>query len=623
MLKLEGVTLAMGGRDLLVGADLHVHPGDKIGLVGRNGTGKTTLLRAIVGEVLPDRGRVTLRGDAVIGWLPQTAVSGSTKTVWDEAKSQMASLDALRGRLEAAERAVERGDDGAIERLDEAQNAFRIAGGWAADERIGEVLHGLGFGPDEWKRTCDTFSGGWQMRIALARLLLSEPNLLLLDEPTNHLDLHARSWLARYLDGYPHAVLVVSHDRHLLDRVCKRIVELRGQELHAFTGNFTSWLRQREERIAQQQAAFESQQKEIARLERFVERFGAKATKASQAQSRQKVLDKMERIDAPEAESKPRLRLPPAPGASYDVITLEKAAVGYGETVVLRDVDLAIERGMRIAVLGPNGSGKSTLLGALSARLPLSAGRRKLGKDVRIGVFTQDLAQDLPADGAPVEVVLARAPRATPGQVRAALGALGLTGDAALRPIGVLSGGEKARVALASFAVQPFDVLLLDEPTNHLDAVTVDVLVEALSEYDGALVVVTHDRFLVEQVATHVVMVRDGRIELRQGVRPEDFDPVAPTRSSEASAAAGGADDHAARKKRARERDRALRRIEAVQQEIEALEARIAAVDERMIEVATNYPEVSALAAEREGLEAKLAASYAEWEQLEASLAAP
>ncbi len=617
MLKLEDVTLSAGSRELLIRSSAHIHPGDKVGLIGRNGTGKTTLLRAIVGELLLDGGKIRVRNGAVVGWLPQTAVSGSTRTVWEEAASRMAQHEVLKTTLERAQVDVEAGLPGAVERLDVATEAFRIAGGWAIDERIGEVLYGLGFGKEDWHRSCDTFSGGWQMRIALARLLLSSPTVLLLDEPTNHLDIAARSWLSKYLSKYSGTVVIVSHDRHLLDTVCRRIFELRGGSLADFTGNFTAWVREREARALQAQDAFESQQKEIAKLERFVERFGAKATKAAQAQSRQNQLDKMERVDAPERESKPRFRIAPSTSSVAEPLSLRKASVGWPEKkLLLKEIDFHLERGMRLAVLGPNGVGKSSLLACLSGRIPLVAGQRRVGKDVRVGVFTQDLAQDLPAEQTALEVVLARSPRSTPGEVRAALGALGLSGEAALRRIGDLSGGEKARVALACFSVQPFDVLLLDEPTNHLDVITVDVLVDALRGYEGALLVVSHDRYLIEQLATHVAHVRGGALEIHEGVQEQDFEPAF-LEKDKAQRPVEGSSDHSDRKRRQRERDRAIKRVETIQTELAKLESESTVLDEQLVIHATAYEKVKQIDYQQQQLQAKITALYQEWEELE------
>jgi ATP-binding cassette subfamily F protein 3 len=628
MIRLTDVTLSLGTRDLLEQASLHVHPGERAGIVGPNGAGKTTLLRLILGELQPEAGTVGRRGGAVFGYLPQKAVSGSERTVWDEVQTRMERMSALRAALATAQADVEAGRPGAVERLGTATDAFRLAGGYALDEKVGGVLHGLGFTPEDWSRSCASFSGGWQMRIALARLLLADPDVLLLDEPTNHLDLPARSWLASYLATCGRTLVVVSHDRWLLDRVCDRTIEVHHRRLTSFRGNLTAWLAEREARAATQEAAFEKQQDEIAKLERFVERFGAKATKAAQAQSKQKALDRMDRIEAPEREDgRPRLTLSEAPGCSQEVLEIQRGAFGWeGGPEVLRDVDLLLLRGQRVAVLGPNGSGKSTLLGALTGELPLRQGRRRVGKDVRVGVFRQDLAQALPADRSALEVVAAAAPLVPPQRIRAALGALGLRGDAALRTVGQLSGGEKARVVLAGFAVQSYNVLLLDEPSNHLDAVTVEVLADALARWEGAVVMVTHDRFLVERVADRVWRIEGDKVVAYEGVSPALLEPVPVARAATAAAAGAGAEEHEERKRRLRERARLEKRIEALFTESEQVEGRIAALDQALMDAAQDPPtwasRGAALGKERSEREARLEAILDELSAAEAALLA-
>jgi len=618
MIRLQDVDLAPGGEDLLLGATAHIRPGERLGLVGRNGSGKTTLLRAIVGERPADGGTVQVRPQIRLGWLPQHAVAGSERTVWDEAASGLDRLKVLEARVEKATVAVAEGHEGAIERLDRATEAFRLAGGYAIEARIGEVLHGLGFGPQAWHQPCSTFSGGWQMRIALARVLLSEPDVLLLDEPTNHLDLHARGWLANHLASGPWTLLVVSHDRHLLDRVCTGILEVRNKRLHRYAGNFSAFIDERDQRTSQHEQAYEAQQAEIARLERFVERFKAKATKASQARSRQKVLDKMDRIQAPEREPLPHFHLPPAPPADADLLVLDQATLGWErDQPVLHDVDLTLTRGMRLAVLGPNGAGKSTLLQTLAGRLRPLSGQRRTGRRVRLGVFDQDLSSFLPDDQTALEYVTGQAPRAGETRVRAVLGALGLPGDAALRPIGPLSGGEKARVALAALGAAPHNVLLLDEPTNHLDAVTVEVLIRALREFDGAMVLVSHDRFLVEQLATHVGRVGEGRLQVHEGVRAEDLEPVSASRQGDRdNSDTSGAERYEDRKQRKREIRRARRDMEKLEARLDTLDTRIHQVDEALIAAATDFEKARALGHEREALEAEQLEVMEAWEAL-------
>ena len=620
MLRLDDITLTVGNHELLSGASLHVRPHDRIGLVGRNGTGKTSLLRMLLGELEPEQGMLHRQGGVEFGYLPQKAVSGSTKTVWDEARLGLQRLRRLQDRMETLEAAVTSGDTEAVERYSDAQELFRLAGGYAMDERVGEVLHGLGFSPEDWERTCDTFSGGWQMRIALARLLLSSPDLLLLDEPTNHLDLTARSWLARYLSNVRHAVIVVSHDRHLLDAVPNRTVEIRHKRLTAFSGNLTAWMKERAQREALESAQFEKQQGEIARLERFVERFGAKATKAAQARSKQKALDRMDRIEAPLQEGAgPRLRLPEAPGCSEVVLTLREATFGWpDQPPVIAGGDIEIRRGERWAVLGPNGVGKSTLLHALRGTRPLREGRRKVGNAVRMNVFTQDLASELDPDLAALDVVLARAPSATPQQGRGALGALGLRGDAALRPIRSLSGGQKARVVLAAFSLQPANVLLLDEPTNHLDVVSVEALADAIDCFEGAVIFVTHDRWFVERLATHVAIVANGSLATHHEVRKEHLEPITHHASvpvSDASREETGAATHADRKANKRERRRLERLVEKSEAEIEALEAEIAAIDEALFSVGEDYARAQTLGEQRAQLAETLDRTVMTWEE--------
>jgi ATP-binding cassette subfamily F protein 3 len=616
LLRLESVNLAPGGHDLLRDADWHVREGDHIGLVGRNGAGKTTLLRALAGEMSPASGRVLGRNGVLIGYLPQQAVSGSSASVWVEASSRMVRLKALEEQLAHAQAMAERGDAGAAQRLADATETYRLAGGFRKDQRIGEVLHGLGFGPDSWHRSCETFSGGWQMRIALARLLLSEPDVALLDEPTNHLDMSARSWLASFLAAAPWAFVVVSHDRHLLDVGVSRIAEVRGGKLHHYAGNFTAFLKERELRAVQQEAAAEKLEDERAKLQSFVDRFGAKATKAAQAKSKQKALDRLGEAEAPDrAPPLPRFELPEAPAGAFEALTLVKADVGWDAPVV-RGLTFTLERGMRLALLGPNGCGKSTLLQVMAGRLAPLVGRRQVGDRSRIGVFDQDLAAALPGDVDGLGYLSGLAPDVPPQRLRAILGALGLPGDMALRPIGQLSGGEKARVALAALVVRPHNVLLLDEPTNHLDVETVEVLVRALENFSGALLLVTHDRYLVEQLATHVGRVVDGQMDLHPGVRPEDLEPGGALADSASDEPKVKALAHDERKAMQRERQRAARQLDEIEAEITTMEAELAALEQRLFDVASDHVASAKIMRDQASLSKRMEQRWADWEAL-------
>jgi ATP-binding cassette subfamily F protein 3 len=360
MIRLDKVAIAQGGNTLLRDATWHLRPGAKVGIVGRNGSGKTTLLRALAGELTVEHGSLQRRGRARIGYLPQAAVAGSTETVWDEAANAMTHLQKLADELAAAERALEADRPGALERVDAATEAWRLAGGPTKDQTVGSVLHGLGFTPGAWAQACDTLSGGWQMRVALARVLLAQPDVALLDEPTNHLDITARSWLAKHLAAAKYAVVVVSHDRHLLDKAVTEVVALSHQTLETFKGNYSRYLAEKAARQLTAQRSFDKQQSEIKHMEHFIERFGAKATKAAAARSRKKALDRMDRVHAPQTEaSGPRLRLPEAPPSAQEVITLTDVSAGWDDGPdVLRGVDLCLTRGMRLAVLGANGTEK-------------------------------------------------------------------------------------------------------------------------------------------------------------------------------------------------------------------------------------------------------------------------
>ncbi|MCB9759775.1 MAG: ABC-F family ATP-binding cassette domain-containing protein [Alphaproteobacteria bacterium] len=618
MLRLESATVSAGTRELLIEVDLVLREGERLGLVGPNGSGKTTLLRALAGEHGLDSGRRGLQSGVALGYLPQDAVSGSSETLWDEVRSGLGALLALQEELHRAEAALD-GSETAVARHGKLLERFRLAGGYAMDERVGEVLWGLGFSKEDWRRPCTAFSGGWQMRIALARLLVERPQVLLLDEPTNHLDLHARAWLARALAEHPGTVLIVSHDAYVLNQCVNGIVEVRAGGLDRYTGDFDSFERQRAERDALVEATLERQQDEAAKLRRFVERFGAKATKASQAQSRKKRLEKLQgsMVEVVADRAPPRLRFATTDGASAQLVGLRGAALGY-DTPLLEGVDLDLQRGERWVVLGPNGAGKSTLMKALSGALRPLAGSRVLGRGVRIGWFEQDQAAALPAEETPLQHLLAQAPFCPETRARAALGAMGLSGEDALRPIGTLSGGEKARVALATLSVQGKDVLLLDEPTNHLDVVTVGVLTRALGDFPGAVMVISHDRRLVEQVATHVIHVDALGFRWREGLHPEDLEP--PSRA-EALGGSGetstqAAESHKDRQRRLREAERTAKALAEAEARVAELEDALEEVDVGMVDAVGDPERLVVLVAEHARISEALDAAMHAWEAL-------
>jgi len=573
-LSVTEVAVGVADNTLISKLNWNVMPGDRWAIVGENGCGKSTLLKALTGT-LPEllmEGSIKVMPGVRLGYLEQTAVSGATTSVKSEVMSRMTEYQEALGELQESEDACTSGSECELERLEAATGAFEACGGYTVEARVGAVLKGLGFQPADYDKPCDSFSGGWQMRIALARLLLSEPELLVLDEPTNHLDAAARRWLGEYVGGYEGTVLLVSHDEAMVRRAVSSIAEVRGGEVEQYKSmGYDKFLVERSERAKRALAEYAALEKERDKMQDFIDRMGAKASKATQAQDRVKKLQKLEeRMKLPafvEAEGGrgPRLTLAKPPPCGQWPLELKDASFGYAkipasalaasagtavnagtssaasassgqeeeETVVVaawhpsqcvvRGANLKIEKGMRVVIRGPNGAGKSTLLKALAGSLPLASAPSGRIEDERLslGMFAQDLAQELPGNMAAVDYVCQSARQydalLSDTEVRTIMGTLGLTGPKATRPIGTLSGGEKARVALATFCLTPHNVLLLDEPTNHLDVGAVACLLDALERYPGTVLVVSHDRPFCEAVAcTHVAFVAHGKVNMEE-----------------------------------------------------------------------------------------------------------
>ena len=666
VLVIENVMLSVGPKDLLTGASLRVEAGETVGLVGANGCGKSTLLRCLAGQRECDGGRVACAHDTHVGYLEQTGTGGSTRTVYEEARSRMsatAAAAALEQEEAAAAAAPPSSSAAAAAALLSARDAYEAAGGASAAKRISATLDGLGFAREKWHTPCSQLSGGWQMRVALARLLLSPAGesaadggsggLLLLDEPTNHLDAASSAFLSSWLRTSGAAAVIVSHDETLLATACTRLAEVRNGQLHLYVGSYARFL---EERTRRAEALLQTEERmaaEAGKLEGFITRFGAKATKAAAAKSKEKALARLneERADRSELDAarsaigsdgpgdatRVALRLPPPPPGAVDTLVLEKASFGWGPPESgLRDVSLTLRRGTRTVVCGVNGAGKSTLLAALAGSLPLRAGHLRLGDGSRVAVFRQDLAQDLPADAIALEHVTdaARvfAPDTPDERVRAVLGALGLRGDAALRQIGQLSGGEKARVALAALVLSPASVLLLDEPTNHLVLASLTSLSLALHAWSGAVVAVTHNRaFAVSLKPTHLLSVAASRASLSQtsgDLSEADWDAALEKAQRSASDAAAAPAPQAEQKESSFEERKRAQRTEARLDKLMALiEQAEQSIAEEDAAVAAAFERGDSAAAEKavrrkEALEAKVAAYFAEAEEL-SSAAAP
>jgi ATP-binding cassette, subfamily F, member 3 len=527
VIQISSLSKAYGDRVLLDAVSWQLGDGDRVGLSGPNGAGKTTLLRMMAGLEEPDSGLIIRPSGLTVGYLPQDGLAHAGLTLVEEAGLAFKPLLDMRAEIAGLEDRL--GDDGVSEaehavmlsRYSELQEEFRRLEGFSIDLRITTVLRGLGFKPADFDKACETFSGGWQMRIALAKLLLGRPGLLLLDEPTNHLDLEARNWLEEYLTSYPHAVILVSHDRYFLDAVVTRITEIGLRTLTDYVGNYSSYLRERDARMERLRQQKKDQDDEIERMRAFINRFRYQATKAAQVQSRIKMLDKIVPIEIPPERKRVHFSFPPCAKSGRTVLDLGGISKRYGDQVVFRQVSLHIERGDRIALVGPNGAGKSTLMRILSGVEAPDAGTRTEGHQVVAQYFAQDEATRLDPTLTVYQTLAGDAPMHMVPQIRNILGGFLFSGDDVDKPVRVLSGGERTRLAVARMLLRPSNTLLLDEPTNHLDLDSKDVLLEALEDFGGTLVFVSHDRYFVDKLATKVIDVGGGDAVVYPGTYEE------------------------------------------------------------------------------------------------------
>ena len=516
MIQLSELTKAFGDRVLLDRVTWQIDDGDRVGLCGPNGAGKTTLLKMLARDEEPDGGAIVTPADLTIGYLPQDGLTHAGRTVFEEASSAFQPLLDLKQEMHEIEHRLadpsvpEAEHEAILARYSDLQDRFRMSDGYNMDLRIATVLRGLGFDQDHVHRPADTFSGGWQMRIALAKLLLGRPNLLLLDEPTNHLDLEARNWLEEYLAGYPYAVILVSHDRYFLDSVVTRITDLNLRKLTDYVGNYSKYVEQRDAMLARLRQAKREQDEEVARVKMFIDRFRYQATKAAQVQSRIKQLEKVVPIEVPPERKRIHFKFPSCVKSGRTVLELKQVRKAYDDLVVFRNLNLHIERGDRIALVGPNGAGKSTLMRMLSGTESPDSGTRVTGHQVVMEYFAQDEATRLDPTLNVYETLQAGSPNDMVPAIRNILGGFLFSGDDVYKKAGVLSGGERTRLAVARMLLRPSNTLLLDEPTNHLDLDSKDVLLEALEDYGGTLIIVSHDRYFVERLATKIMEIGHG-----------------------------------------------------------------------------------------------------------------
>ena len=527
MIQLTDLTKSFGDRNLIDHVTWQISDGDRVGLCGPNGAGKTTLLKMLAGLDEPDSGGIVKPADLTIGYLPQDGLTHAGRTVFEEASSAFQPLLDMKAEMHDIEHRL--GDasvpqnehDAMLVRYSELQDRFRLGDGYSMDLRIATVLRGLGFSPEDAARPAETFSGGWQMRLALAKLLLGRPNLLLLDEPTNHLDLEARNWLEEYLGGYPYAVILVSHDRYFLDAVVTRITDLNLRKLTDYVGNYSKYVAQRDAMLERLRQAKKEQDEEVARVKMFIDRFRYQATKAAQVQSRIKLLEKVVPIEVPPERKRIHFTFPVCRKSGRTVLELKHACKAYGPLTVFNNLSLHLERGDRIALVGPNGSGKSTLMRMLSGEEAPDSGTRTVGHEVVIEYFAQDEAARLDPALTVYETLESGSPNDMVPAIRNILGGFLFSGDDIYKKAAVLSGGERTRLAVARMLLRPSNTLLLDEPTNHLDLDSKDVLLEALEDYGGTLIFVSHDRYFVEKLATKIIEVGHGDAVVYPGTYTE------------------------------------------------------------------------------------------------------
>ncbi|MEB3192955.1 MAG: ABC-F family ATP-binding cassette domain-containing protein [Snowella sp.] len=523
MLRLEHISKIYPTGEVLKDVTWEVKVGDRIGLVGVNGAGKSTQLKIIMGDVEPTAGEIIRPASLHIGYLTQEFEVDPTRTVREEFWTVFGEANQTHHDLLIVQQQMETADPEALDRLinqlDKLQRRFEALDGYGLDARVEKILPELGFDSDDGDRLVSAFSGGWQMRMSLGKILLQSPDVLLLDEPTNHLDLETIEWLEKYLKGLTTPMVIVSHDREFLDRLCTQIVETERGVSSTYLGNYSAYLQQKEEAQLAQLSAYERQQKELEKQQVFVDRFRASATRSTQAKSREKQLEKIERIEAPIGSVRTlHFRFPPAPRSGREVVIIENLVHTYDDKILFLDANLTVERGDRIAFLGPNGAGKSTLLRLMMGLEQPTEGTIELGKHGVIpGYFEQNQAEALDLQKSVLDTIHDEVPDWKNEEVRTLLGRFLFSGETVYKNVEALSGGEKARLALAKMLLQPVNLLILDEPTNHLDIPAKEMMEEALQHYDGTVLIVSHDRYFISQVATKIVEIRDGQLLVYAG----------------------------------------------------------------------------------------------------------
>ncbi len=659
MIKLVSAYLAFGARPILDEVSWMLGEQDRVGLVGENGSGKTTLLKVMAGKAELDRGAIEVSSGLDVGYLPQEGVTHAGRTLEQEARSALEPVLAMEREYKRIQEDLRTGgqdeheQQALAERMCELMDRFEMSGGYEVDARVAKTLTGLGFSEEEFENPVESFSGGWQMRVALAKILLAAPKAILLDEPTNYLDLEARTWLEEYLANYPYSYMIVSHDRYFLDVTVNRIVEIERGALVDYRGNYSYYLREKEKRTLLARAAYEKQQDEIARTKTFINKYKADKKRAGQVQSRAKRLEKIELLEPPAVTDTVHFQFPAPPRGPLELVRMEDVRKSYGDHEVLHGVNLVLTRGEKVAVVGPNGAGKTTLLKILSGRMEPSPGVRNFGQGTEIAYFGQGAGEDLPGDDTVLDAIGRGAPFDMVPRLRNLLGAFLFGGEDVDKKVKVLSGGEKSRLALARLLLRPANLLILDEPTNHLDLRAKEVLMNAFQSFQGTLVFVAHDRYFLEKLPDKVLDIRDGlaysyhgdytdfllarereeaqaRGEAEEGKKSAaKKTPAAPKHEEPPRAETAGPDPKAAAKER---RIQEREKKKAAQRKVAKLDKKIAELEEKIQkaetyleglsgkmsspEVGSNYTKLMELTGEHQMKSRMLDELYRQWEEL-------